>query len=202
MPKEIKPDLAQHSAYTVIGLTDMGAPIAEVVEVETAAEAEHLVSERFACIAGVLPGALAVDPSEVHESPRPYTVVAYYRENEQRYAGSAEACSAGEAEELVVRQCNEDNNPGADEEDFDAEIIVICGVVEGEHQCADVYDEGEGGSIWRRPTDEDEDYERRRRGLPLKQPPPELGPIAAPGPLSRHSSLAERNGPGSGRRAQ
>ncbi|MGH2484601.1 MAG: hypothetical protein ACRDHE_01185 [Ktedonobacterales bacterium] len=48
--------------------------------------------------------------------------------------------------------------------DYDPKIIVVCGVVEGEHECQDVYACGEG-AVWRRANAEDEAYERARRGL-------------------------------------
>ena len=171
--------------FTVIGMTFWGQRVAEVVSAETSAEAEHLISDLVDRIAGVLAGAQLVDLEQVYDKPRPYTVVAYYSDNDQRYGADVEACSAAEAEDLAVIKCNEDNGTEADDEDFDTEIIVICGVVEGDHQCVDVYAGGEG-SIWERPNEEDELWESKQRGLPL-----ERGPQPAPGPRSRPSALAE-----------
>jgi hypothetical protein len=157
--------------WTVIGLFPWGERHHEVIQAETAAQAERLFTDEADCIAGVLAGAQEVDPERVHDEPIEYTVAAYYADNAQRYGAAVQARSVAEAEELAVRVCNEDNGWNSDDEfapeDYDPEIIVICGTVEGEHPCADVYSGGEG-SAFERATEEDERYElwrREREGL-------------------------------------
>jgi hypothetical protein len=153
--------------YTVIGMFGWGQRHHEVIQAETAAQAEQLFSDEADCIAGVIAGAQEVDPEWVHKKPIEYTVIAYYEDNAQRYGAAVQACSVAEAEDAAIRVCNEDNgygmvDPWGDEQEYDPDIIVICGTVEGNHDCADIYSGGEG-SAFERATAEDVTYELWRR---------------------------------------
>jgi len=114
---------------------------------------------------------LARDPDLVLDDDTQWTVVGYYRDNDQRYATEAFARSSSEAETAAIESCNADNgwDPDSDDEwrrEYDPEIIVVCGVVLGEHMCQDVYESAiDEDAIWRRPDAEDLAYERARRGL-------------------------------------
>ena len=55
---------------------------------------------------------------------KPFTVLALYEDNLQRYADSVEAENAEEAEQLVTAAA--------------PEPILVAGVIRGNHDCADV----------------------------------------------------------------
>jgi hypothetical protein len=166
---KITPDLAQYDSYTVIGMFPWDERVSEVAHTKTACEAEWLFNPEADRIAGVVAGSPLVDPEEVYSEPRPYTVIAYYRDNGQRYGALVHACSAAEAEQQAIDTCNEDNgfgsvDPWGDAQAFDADIIIVCGVIEGVHACQDVYSGGEE-SVYERPSKDDLTYEQQRRGL-------------------------------------
>jgi hypothetical protein len=155
MKGEAKAQELKLETYTVIGMFGWDERHSEVMQAESAEQAEFMFNGEADRIAGVLAGAHEVDPVRVHEEPIEYTVIAYYPDNDQRYAAAVQACSTAEAEEAAIVTCNRDNgrqeegSEDFDLEEFDPEIIVICGAVEGDHQIADVYAGGEG-SVYER----------------------------------------------------
>jgi hypothetical protein len=123
--------------YTVIGMFAWDRRIAESFEAIDADQAERMFHPDAAYIAGVIEGEHVVDPPKAHTEPREYTVIGYYRDNDQRYGTAVWAHSAAEAETEAIYVCNQDNYPRLPESEYDENIIVVCGVVEGSHECVD-----------------------------------------------------------------
>jgi hypothetical protein len=126
--------------YTIIGISVTGSRHNEVIEAHSAAEAELGVSEGFEYIACVLEGAVTVDPADVYDEERDWSVFSFYTDNEQRHGTTVQARSAQEAEVRAHEALNEDLDPEMDE----ALEICVCGVTLGEQMVVDLYAGDEG----------------------------------------------------------
>jgi hypothetical protein len=124
--------------YTVIGTDDeAGAGSSFALQVEAAsAGAAELTVDPDCRVVSVLEGAHLLDPEGTFPPESEWTVLAFYSDNDQRYAAGAQAATAAEACELAHLQAIEDNQiEGEDGEEPESPICVV-GAVLGSHQCA------------------------------------------------------------------